>query len=359
MEKLDSAWARKVSNIVKEKVPEIIEIFVEYYGEEYREAISNKFNNTFFVFTDISRDENSNVNSPANLKYRESVLDMFEEEQIIDIDETYMNMCNDLMIGGAAFIGFRLSNLTHPVPICFLPKLSEINDSILFHELNHIILSELKFEDGHLVRRMGLTDLKYFVDYTYNMVYNNDDYYASRNEELLNVLDEVINDYISLEIWKISREREFEFGSPKRLNSYYSVAFLPLESFFKEYMKEIKEAVLDGKREALTELFSYSDLYEFAQDIEYLLSLDNQECNFVDEWFNENNLNARKLMIIDDYSEFPVVIEDYGNALKDVKKSAAKAHRKVQKADENLQAKEEEDSSVSAQDNDENHFDFD
>ncbi|MCI8555983.1 MAG: hypothetical protein HFI85_05420, partial [Clostridia bacterium] len=46
MEKLDSAWARKVSNIVKEKVPEIIEIFVEYYGEEYREAISNKFNNT-------------------------------------------------------------------------------------------------------------------------------------------------------------------------------------------------------------------------------------------------------------------------------------------------------------------------
>ena len=159
MEKLDSAWARKVSNIVKEKVPEIIEIFVEYYGEEYREAISNKFNNTFFVFTDISSDENSNVNSPANLKYRESVLDMFEEEQIIDIDEAYMDMCNDLMIGGAAFIGFRLSNLTQPVPICFLPKLSEINDSILFHELNHIILSELKFEDGHLVRRMGLTDL--------------------------------------------------------------------------------------------------------------------------------------------------------------------------------------------------------
>ena len=39
-------------NPIKDKLPQIIEYFVKFYGEEYRKEITEKLSNTIFVFTD-------------------------------------------------------------------------------------------------------------------------------------------------------------------------------------------------------------------------------------------------------------------------------------------------------------------
>ena len=39
-------------NPIKDKLPQIIEYFVEFYGEGYRKDITEKLSNTIFVFTD-------------------------------------------------------------------------------------------------------------------------------------------------------------------------------------------------------------------------------------------------------------------------------------------------------------------
>lgn len=337
MPKLNSSWARRVNETVKPKIPQIIDAFVAFYGEEYREKISQRLNNTIFVFTDVSTTESDDINSTANIKYRQSVLDLLIEEDIVDAEEIYLDMCADGAYGGAsgsAYVGFRFSNITQPAAICFLPKLTKINDSILFHELNHIVLSDLNLDGKFLNRRMGLSILKYYIDIENQIAIFDDTVFGDEKEEQLSLFDEVINDYLSIKILKAAQSEGFKFGTTEILSSAYSAAFTPLESFFEKYLKEIKEAVLNGNKAALTNLFTKDDFDDLLENIDALITIDNKEFEFLQGWFEENNFDLEKLMKQFDGSSlsYPAVVEEYVFAAKAVEKLAAKARRTKHKS---------------------------
>ncbi len=234
--------AKEINDIVHEKMPQIIECFVEVYGEAYRERITNRLNNTLCIFIEPS----SGMTESDENNYYESLEDLIlENSDIIYIRENFNEISFISFfgaVGGGAFTSVRKNDfLAKPVSVCFFRNLEKLYDKTFFHELNHVIMSDVVFNSQYMAVRLGIKTNKFqkIDEDSYKSIYDND-------EEKRRALNEVYTDYLAMKVYEVAKKQGFELGEGKATNSAYSCAFELLEELFEDNSEILADCFLNG-----------------------------------------------------------------------------------------------------------------
>ncbi len=114
--------------------------------------------------------------------------------------------------------------------LCITPQYFNLDTSALFHEMNHIIESDLIYVNGQIF------DTKIGFD-SY-----------SDTSRRYTPLNEVITDYLALKVYELSKKDGFFVGKAKFTKSEYSKAFPLLKDFLDENLQDIIDCRMSGDR---------------------------------------------------------------------------------------------------------------
>jgi len=148
------------------------------------------------------------------------------------------------------------------------------SDAALIHELNHVVSSNLFSKKGNEIAfKIGLEISKYSIP-TKNYT-NSYDLYCEKveNDEDLkmyadykittfkpDMLMEVINEYTSLEISKMAKEKGLKICHGKEFESSYSYAFPIFKKFIETHKDVIKECMMS---DSIQKLYNYMGVENF------------------------------------------------------------------------------------------------
>ncbi len=279
---------------LEEKLPQIIEYFVKFYGEEYRERIADRLNNTTFVF---APDENADVSNIAvNMQ---NSLDKIAKRNIILGEETYKNLMEEYLgkgrMRGGIFVSVSFDEPNKPLCLCFLPSLSKLNNAVLFHELNHIIQSDIYINDNGFTGRQGLGRRRYIVDYENNTAHA-DITDIERDEEILyDSFDEIVNDYLSQKVLKIAEKDGLKIGK-ENSESIYSVAFPIMSKFIDNNINAVKKCFLEGKKKQLISVLGKDRFEKLANALKDFLDLEDEHGAEFVEIMEKEDLTLTELL---------------------------------------------------------------
>lgn len=219
IKKIKTDYTKKNNDKIKKYKDLILESFIEFYGEEYRNIIINRFNDisflyyindvTIFYIVDSLKEEyndkfkNTMFAAPyiiyliKNNFYKQKVTnDNFyklginkivgssDEKLLTDINLLKYSIALALRDENQNPIEFNFNENKNIKRIIALPMFS-FDDKDLFHEINHAITSELVKKTGKFIVKCGL------------------DYYGEDKKEY----NEILNDIISLEIYDIFKKK--------------------------------------------------------------------------------------------------------------------------------------------------------
>lgn len=268
---------KKHLNIIKENLNVIIDSFVMYYGEEYRDIITNRIKNTNF-YTYISsctieaiydylieyktfNDEFIEIFNKYNKKgdfakiFDNGIkIDNFYKKQIIS------SLSSNVQING--FHVFTFDKHNNPTSNVFVALFADTKN--LIHELNHSITSEvLAFE---------INDDNVPATIVRNGIANT---HAANHYKLGNGLEEIINDKIAEEI----TENFYNLGGsfPKSKIKYpetiYSELFPIIDKFYNKYKDLLKIARITGNTNILFTKIKKEKFIEFQNMIDECLEI--------------------------------------------------------------------------------------
>lgn len=219
IKKIKTDYTKKNNDKIKKYKDLILESFIEFYGEEYRNIIINRFNDisflyyindvTIFYIVDSLKEEyndkfkNTMFAAPyiiyliKNNFYKQKVTnDNFyklginkivgssDEKLLTDINLLKYSIALALRDENQNPIEFNFNENKNFKRIIALPMFS-FDDKDLFHEINHAITSEPVNKNGKFIVKCGL------------------DYYGEDKKEY----NEILNDIISLEIYDIFKKK--------------------------------------------------------------------------------------------------------------------------------------------------------
>ncbi len=312
---MDKEEYQKNYSIIKDKLPQICEFFIKYYGENYREHITSRLNNTTFIFLDEKKSGKEDY-----------ALKLIEQSSIIDLDVIY----NDLVLSndnltkfeGFAFLSARIDNLEQVAAACVLPPIEKLSDQILFHELNHIIHSGVKFlnknNESRLMVRYGLLRQYYDIDLenkTANFKVSDKE---AEDMKFYDGFNEVVTEWTSLKVLKLAEEAGFKCGGAKNADAIYSVAFPVVGDFIEGLINTIKTTFLEGNKK---ELLNYITSDEFDKLCKAINALIDYEYQYADDMLKK--LRYRKIsyeQLADmPIEKIPFDLRGYANLFKDIK----------------------------------------
>lgn len=76
------------TNVIRDNLPKIIEVFIEFYGEEYRDLVTEKLNNTIILGYYDSETLFSLICDEKQKMFNEIIADIFDE---LGIEKTKEN----------------------------------------------------------------------------------------------------------------------------------------------------------------------------------------------------------------------------------------------------------------------------
>ncbi len=122
---------------------------------------------------------------------------------------------------------------------CVVPKTFFLSDDSLIHELNHIVQSSLiSNTDTNLVVKTGLQVANLEKELLTTI--------GSERESLVN---EVVNDYLALQITKMLKKDDFSVGLAEYSPSAYTTAFPLLKDFIEGNKKEIIDCAMSKNKD--------------------------------------------------------------------------------------------------------------
>ncbi len=160
---------------------------------------------------------------------------LYDEEFVFqdDILQRISEFSNTPSIGqrSAAFIfpGLSYSNLEKTRNICVCGSFFNLYDSNIIHEMNHIIESDYSLKNAIFYQKTG---------FDINKTPLGRGATSSNNCLLLN---ETINDYLSLKVLKLMENDGFKIGHKTLINSTYSKANLAKVYSIESASQELKE----------------------------------------------------------------------------------------------------------------------
>ena len=283
VDKIKEEYSKKISDRITTYKDLVLESFVEFYGEDYRDIITTRFNDISFIYyiNDITifyivdslkkgyNDKFKNimfaipyiVHLIKNNFYKQEITpDNFYElgmNKIVGVSDEILLSDKELLMYSIA-TALREKNegpyeVNFPINngfkrIIALPIFS-VDDESLFHEINHAISSEIVTKNGQITVKCGL-------DY--------------ENEEK-KYYNEILNDIISLEVYNIFKQKcgdnilEDNIMDEVLFDTYTDYHHLITE-FYEKNKMIIKSFFIDFKAPQLEQ-----------QDLEYLSNLKKQK----------------------------------------------------------------------------------
>ena len=283
VDKIKKEYAKKITDRITTYKDLILESFVEFYGEEYRNIINTRFNDISFLYyiNDITifyivdslkqgySDKFKNiifsipyiVHLIKNDFYKQEItLDNFYElgmNKIVGVSDERLLSDKELLKYSIATALREKNECPYEVNlpinnrikrIIALPIFS-IDDKSLFHEINHAISSEIVINNGETTVKCGL-------DY--------------ENEEK-KYYNEILNDIMSLEVYNIFKQKcadnilEDNIMNEVLFDTYIDYHCL-INEFYEKNKMRIKSFFIDFNAPQLEQ-----------QDLEYLSKLKKQQ----------------------------------------------------------------------------------
>lgn len=260
-------YNEKIEKILSENKSKLIEAFVMYYGEEYRNLITNKINDITFCWgiTDYFKKVMGTYNK-SNNNYSQEVLEELDSIKNISLLDDFVCFSNKKFLkyeGVLKEVFNKNSNVTASfltfidkdelVKLIYFDMFYSTNSDII-HEINHLVtttpLSVLEKDEGNMiVQKVGLSSFgceKVFF------------------EELINERTAIdINSNFNKLGGKLSALDTISFNK----KNYYS-KFLPLiEKFYIKYKDILKRVRITNN---LNELYRYIDKEKYLKYIELI-----------------------------------------------------------------------------------------
>lgn len=262
---------------INENLTIIINSFVMYYGEEYRDIITSRIKNTN-IYTYISNCTIEAIydylitNKYFDKKYMQ-IFRLYDKKSAfaklfnnkIKIDNFYKkqivnSLSSDIQING--FHVFTFDKYNNPISNVFVALFADTKN--LIHELNHSITSEvlaLEMDDNNLpatIVRNGIANI-----------------HASNHYKLGNGLEEIINDIIAEEITKIfynlgGNLPQYKIKYPETI---YSELFPVIDKFYNKYKDLLKIARITGNTNILFTKIDKCKFEEFQKMIDECLEI--------------------------------------------------------------------------------------
>ncbi len=305
----------QLNNKIKEQIPQIIELFVEVYGEAYRNRIASRLNNTEFVFAGL-KEPSSNEDFLLNSEYRASAKDFLSKSDIILAEDTYDKMLKDCLFGGGvtsggAFVSAKKDDLKSISSICLLGYFDELSNCVLFHELNHIVSSDIYQNASGFTSRSGLLRSSYVVD-------DNGNWKMAETEkeqedvEIFESINEVFNDYLSLKVLKLAEAKGMKLGKAENAEATYAAAYPMLSSFIEDNMNMIVKAMLEGKTKDLNSYAGKENFIKLAKATDDLIAFESEYANEIFKRMKHFNIDIKKLLN-DKMENIPINLRSYAS----------------------------------------------
>lgn len=192
---------------------------------------------------------------------------LYDEEFVFqdDILQRISEFSNTPSIGqrSAAFIfpGLSYSDLEKTRNICVCGSFFNLYDSNIIHEMNHIIESDYSLKNAIFYQKTGFDINKTPLGRGA----------ASSNNCLL--LNETINDYLSLKVLKLMENDGFKIGHKTLINSTYSKAFPLIEDFIEENLNEIIDSRMSENPMSFAEKIGLDNFNALSKAVDTFLNL--------------------------------------------------------------------------------------
>ena len=286
----------KLESTIKDNLPKLIDYFVRVYGEEYRKQISNRLNNTIFLFASDDK---------------ESALNMLDDKAIIlgraafeDVDFSIMD--------GANFTTASFDDLAQPINICSLND-NDCWDSAIMHELGHAIESNIYPLGDRFVTRTGLVRREFNVDFA-SRSYGED----LEQDDKMFFINEVINDYLTRKVCALMVEEDFKLIQRKNEDFFYSEAFPLVGEFIEDNLEIIIKSRMEGKPNDFINLFGKENFDKFVAALDDYFYFQIRYDDKIDNDLKENNLSISDLVIEENVPSSLKVASDYCKKVKGI-----------------------------------------
>lgn len=279
VDKIKEEYAKKITDRITTYKDLILESFIEFYGEDYRDIITTRFNDIsflyyindftiFYIVDSLKQGYNDKFkNIMFSIPYIVHLIKNNFYKQEITPDNFYELGMNKIvgssdksLLSDKELLKYSIATALRnknenpyevniPVNKVFkriiaLPIFS-VHDKALFHEINHAISSEIVTKNGEIIVKCGLD-------------------YGNEEKKYYN---EILNDIMSLEICNIFKQKcgdnilEDNIMNEVLFDTYGDYHHLITEFYEKNKMR-IKSSFIDFKEPELEQ-----------QDLEYLSKL--------------------------------------------------------------------------------------
>ena len=260
-------YSKKITNKIVTYKDIILESFIEFYGENYRNIITARFDNIsflyyinditiFYIVNSLKQDYDDKFkNIMFFLPYIVYLIENNFYKQEVTIDNFYKLGTNKIVGSSDERLLLDEKLLMHSIAIALRDKnenpyevnlpfdnelkrivalpIFSVDDKSLFHELNHAISSDIVIKNGKSVDKCGL-------EYDYEEEYYN----------------EVLNDMISSEIYNIFKKKckdnILEDNIMKGvLIDRYTDCYHLISNFYEQNKEKIKLSYIDSNMSLL------------------------------------------------------------------------------------------------------------
>lgn len=257
----------------------LIEAFIEYYGEEYRDRIKSIYDNTTIVYY-VGQNIMNLINSynlfafeltphqkelfEIEKKLSNHTLTDEDKSEIRYIGSNKTDVFSDQELPAITSVIMNSTNSNNPLKLLwtfngrtnrfiFLPSYIWTDSSII-HEMNHHMTSDelLLIESDSGNSHVSISGL-------------NIDGYDSSNEE--RIIEELINDMSAIEITEIFHKKggtyvEENINKAIPIESDYNKNFYLVEKFYTHFKDVIKKARITGSKNLLLETCGKENYYQ-------------------------------------------------------------------------------------------------
>lgn len=152
--------------------------------------------------------------------------------------------------------------------VCFCEDYLNLATSTLVHELNHIVQESLIGESARAFYTKTGYDIIPFEKTEGSLFFEMK--LTNAGNRQFEMLNEIINEYLSLKIFELMKADEFEIGVAANVDSAYYDGFYVFDRFIKENMEPIIESCFSTDKRALGNIIGdteFKRLAEIAEDV--------------------------------------------------------------------------------------------
>lgn len=224
--------------------------------------------------------------STEKCEYYLNLVEKIRKTGISDINNAISSAYNFIFQSYSSTQAFVLTALKDGEikPICILPDYLNLSNSTAVHELNHIIEMDLVEEKGEKYRKCGFEAFSFYGEkenYNFKKMLQYAEIPNDKSHRKYERLNEIINDYLAVEITKLLEKDNFKLGLNECSSTAYSEGFILFKDFIEKHKKDIIECRLSNDRLSFARKIGMENFEELATLAREYLKIDTDEIKVI------------------------------------------------------------------------------